>query len=214
MWQSCYQAVAGPDATSQPIYSIGAVASIVGISAATLLAWDAATAWSGRRASGRTEALHEGGDRAPQLPQGAHRRRLSAAAARRLLADELSGGHPAAEGAPPDRDSKPRVLIVERDAYAADLAEYLLTTRASLHEPALTPFEITNEGITLANPPPADALQHDGGAGDLISRPAPIRAGPGGSAAAAVRDSSSPARPRGGQSATCGSNAIMLADTP
>ncbi|HYL07851.1 MAG TPA: response regulator, partial [Candidatus Udaeobacter sp.] len=51
----------------------------------------------------------------------------SAADAHRLLAQELaSGGVPAARAA--DRDSTPLVLIVERDGYAAELAEYFLRT--------------------------------------------------------------------------------------
>lgn len=52
---------------------------------------------------------------------------VSAADAHRILAQELSAGGTPATDAPEDRRG-PLVLIVERDAYAAELAEYFLRT--------------------------------------------------------------------------------------
>lgn len=54
---------------------------------------------------------------------------MSAADAHRLLSAELgAGGLPASAAAEAPRTQRPLVLIAERDAYAADLAEYFLRT--------------------------------------------------------------------------------------
>lgn len=111
------------------VYSIGAVARMLDIPASTLRAWE-------ERYSLITPKRSEGSQRLytraqveqlrfikSQIESGA-----SAADAHRLLAQELRGGGlPAVQGLPPD-DSRPLVLIAERDSYAADLAEYFLRT--------------------------------------------------------------------------------------
>ncbi len=115
-------------AGDQPLYSIGAAAKIIDVPATTLRAWEERYAVvrpirseGSQRLYSRNQVEHLKFIKA-QLDAGA-----SAADAHRLLSEELlSGGLPAAPGEPdPDRAL---VLIVERDAYAAEFAEYLLRT--------------------------------------------------------------------------------------
>lgn len=114
---------------SQPIYSIGAAAHMLGISTATLRTWE-------DRYGVIRPTRSEGAQRLYTREQIEHLRYLKAriddgltpADAHRLLANELSGGRLVAETGPPSGGAQPRVLIAERDAYAADLAEYLLET--------------------------------------------------------------------------------------
>jgi DNA-binding transcriptional MerR regulator len=117
-----------PDAADQGVYSIGAVARMLGLSASTLRAWE-----------DRYEVViplrSEGAQRLYSRSQVEQLRYLkaqieagvSAADAHRLLSQELAAGHLAASPREP-RDAGPLVLIVERDAYAAGLAEYFLRT--------------------------------------------------------------------------------------
>ena len=112
----------------QPVYSIGAVASMLEVPASTLRAWEErygvvvpARSAAGQRLYSRrqVELLRllkehvEGG--------------LSAADAHRLVAETAEGG-----GAPPalrdDSSPRHRVLIAERDQYGAKLGEYFLQT--------------------------------------------------------------------------------------
>lgn len=53
---------------------------------------------------------------------------VSAADAHRLMSDELKAGHLPHAPAQPDADRTPLILIAEKDAYAAQLAEYFLRT--------------------------------------------------------------------------------------
>lgn len=113
-----------------PIYSIGAVSRMLDIPTSTLRAWEERY---GLVRPQRSEGAHRLYSRAQveklrfikaHIEQGA-----SAADAHRLLSEELgAGGLPAAVPAKPHAPDKPLVLIAERDAYAADLAEFFLRT--------------------------------------------------------------------------------------
>ena len=117
--------MAGPE---QGVYSIGAVARMLGLPTSTLRAWE-----------DRYEVVipirSEGAQRLYSRSQVEQLRFLkahieagvSAADAHRLLAQELAAGHLAASPGE-RREAGPLILIVERDAYAAGLAEYFLRT--------------------------------------------------------------------------------------
>jgi DNA-binding transcriptional MerR regulator len=110
------------------VYSIGAVARMLGIPAATIRNWEE-----------RYETI------VPERSPGGHRlysrdqmerlrfiaaevsRGLSAADAHRLLAEQSEAGHPLVnEGQ--SRGTRLLVLLAERDPVAADLAEFFLRT--------------------------------------------------------------------------------------
>jgi DNA-binding transcriptional MerR regulator len=117
-----------PEPEDQGVYSIGAVARMLGLSTSTLRAWE-----------DRYEVViplrSEGAQRLYSRSQVEQLRFLkaqieagvTAADAHRLLAQELAGGHVAASPGG-QKEAGPLVLIVERDAYAAGLAEYFLRT--------------------------------------------------------------------------------------
>ena len=112
----------------QGVYSIGAVAKMLDLPASTLRAWEEryevvipSRSVGSQRLYSRSQVeqlrfLKE------QIETGA-----SAADAHRLLAQALAAGRLPAKPAV-NRDSGPLVLIAERDAYAASLAEYFLRT--------------------------------------------------------------------------------------
>lgn len=110
------------------VYSIGAVARMLDIPAATLRAWE-------ERYSILRPSRSEGSQRLYSRAQVEQLRYIksqiesgaSPADAHRLLADELASGGMPASGLG-ERHDTPLVLIVERDAYAAELAEYFLRT--------------------------------------------------------------------------------------
>jgi DNA-binding transcriptional MerR regulator len=115
-------------APDRPIYSIGAVAHLLDVPPATLRAWEERY---GVVVPGRSDGTHRLYTREQvdqlryiksQIEAG-----MSAADAHRLLQDELVAGR--LQGAGSDAgEARPRVLIAERDPYAAELAEYLLNT--------------------------------------------------------------------------------------
>src|SRR5438270_2683893 len=117
-----------PQAGDQPLYSIGAAAKIIHVPAATLRAWEERygvvrpiRSEGSQRLSSRNH-VEQLKSIKTQLDAGA-----SAADAHRLLSDDLSSGRlPASPGK--DEPGGVMVLIVERDAYAAEFAEYLLRT--------------------------------------------------------------------------------------
>lgn len=132
------------------VYSIGAVAKMLEIPAATLRAWEERYAVLTPVRSAGSQRLYSRAQVEQlrfikaQIDSG-----VSAADAHRLLAGELAGGQlPAGRSEPTDRRL---VLIAERDSYAADLAEYFLrtegyevvialdATQASLHFAERTP---------------------------------------------------------------------------
>ena len=111
------------------VYSIGAVARMLDIPTSTLRAWEErysivtpSRSGGAQRLYSRTQVEQLRFIKA-QMDSGA-----SAADAHRLLAQELAASRiPAAPRERPS-DAKPLILIVDRDAYAADLAEYFLRT--------------------------------------------------------------------------------------
>jgi DNA-binding transcriptional MerR regulator len=111
------------------VYSIGAVAGMLAVPASTLRAWE-------ERYGLITPVRSEGSQRLysraqieqlrfikMQLEAGA-----SAADAHRLLAQELSAGRMPAAAAERSAETRTLILLAERDAYAADIAEYFLRT--------------------------------------------------------------------------------------
>jgi DNA-binding transcriptional MerR regulator len=119
------------------VYSIGAVARMLDIPASTLRAWE-------ERYSIITPARSEGSQRLysraqleqlrfikSQLEEG-----VSAADAHRVLAEQMRGGEPSARPHASD-EARPLILIVERDPYAAELAEHFLRTEGYNVEVAL-----------------------------------------------------------------------------
>src|SRR5437660_5362236 len=111
------------------VYSIGAVARMLDVPASTLRAWEErysvvtpSRSGGAQRLYSRTQVEQLRFVKA-QMDSGA-----SAADAHRLLAQDLAASRIPA--APRERplEAKPLILIVDRDAYAADLAEYFLRT--------------------------------------------------------------------------------------
>jgi DNA-binding transcriptional MerR regulator len=111
----------------QPIYSIGAVASMLGIDTSTLRAWEErygvivpARSSGGQRVYSRNE-LEQLRFVVDQLDGG-----VTPAAAHRLLADRSRDVDAPVSG---DADRvRVVVLLAERDRYAVDLLEYFLRT--------------------------------------------------------------------------------------
>jgi DNA-binding transcriptional MerR regulator len=117
-----------PKKDEQGVYSIGAVARMLDLPASTLRAWEERYEVIVPVRSGGAQRLYSRSQveqlrfLKAQIEEG-----VSAADAHRLLAQELATGRlPAASGV--DRATGPLVLIAERDAYAAGLAEYFLRT--------------------------------------------------------------------------------------
>jgi DNA-binding transcriptional MerR regulator len=111
---------------NRPIYSIGAVASMLGIEPATLRAWEErygvvvpTRSQGGQRIYSRDE-LEQLRFLVDELEGGA-----TAANAHRLLAGRLGGG---SLSRPDPEGVTIVVLLAERDRYAADLLEYFLRT--------------------------------------------------------------------------------------
>ena len=114
--------------SQQGVYSIGALARMLGVSPTTLRSWeDRYEVVVPERSAGlqrlySREHLEQLQFVCRQMDSG-----LSAADAHRVLAERLAGnpGLPMADrGEPAERT----VVLVERDPYAAELAEYLLRT--------------------------------------------------------------------------------------
>jgi DNA-binding transcriptional MerR regulator len=111
------------------IYSIGAVARMLDIPTSTLRAWE-------ERYSVVAPIRSEGSQRLYSRVQVEQLRFVkarmeagaSAADAHRLLAQELADDRIPAADAESDSGSRPLILLVERDTYAANLAEYFLRT--------------------------------------------------------------------------------------
>lgn len=118
-----------PPSDDQAVYSIGAVSAMLGMPTSTLRAWE-------ERYGVVTPVRSVGSQRLysrsqvdqlrfikTQLESGA-----SAADAHRLLAQELAAGHLPVATAGTSSGDRLLILLAERDAYAADLAEYYLRT--------------------------------------------------------------------------------------
>jgi DNA-binding transcriptional MerR regulator len=113
----------------QAIYSIGAVARMLDIPTSTLRAWE-------ERYSVITPLRSEGSQRLYSRAQVEQLRFIkarldsgaSAADAHRLLSQEMAADRVPAGSMEATDETKPLVLLAERDAYAASLAEYFLRT--------------------------------------------------------------------------------------
>lgn len=121
---------------SRPIYSISAVARMVGMPVATLRTWEERYALvvpernaSGHRlfSRGQVEQLRFVKTR---MAEG-----MSAADAHRLLAEQMDTGSVVAPARHPPRLP---ILLAEHDTYAADLQEYFLKTEGFEVEVALS----------------------------------------------------------------------------
>ena len=112
----------------QPVYSIGAAARIIDVPPATLRAWEErygvirpTRSQGSQRLYSRTQ-IEQLKYLKSQIEAG-----VSAADAHRLLGQHLASGNvPTVQGVP--TESRPLILLAERDSYAADLAEYFLRT--------------------------------------------------------------------------------------
>lgn len=114
-------------ASSQPIYSIGAVSKILNVPAATLRTWQErygvvqpTRSPGGHRLYSR-DNLEQLRFLADRVAEG-----LSPGVAHRLLRERLAQGRGAGDATQEDR--KLLILLAERDSYAADFAEYFLRT--------------------------------------------------------------------------------------
>jgi DNA-binding transcriptional MerR regulator len=111
----------------QAVYSIGAVARMLGIPTSTLRGWEERYGIITPDRSHGSQRLYSRNEIEQlrfvksQIDSG-----TSAADAHRLLTQHLAVGP--VRMRPTDADGRPLILIAERDAYAADLEEYFLGT--------------------------------------------------------------------------------------
>jgi DNA-binding transcriptional MerR regulator len=113
----------------QAVYSIGAVAHMLGLPTSTLRGWE-------ERYGVITPDRSPGSQRLYSRSQVEQLRFIrtqieagnSAADAHRLLAQHLSTGRVHIPSAEPDGERRLLILLADRDAYAADLAQYFLRT--------------------------------------------------------------------------------------
>ena len=114
--------------SDRSIYSIGALARILGVSPATLRSWEDRYGLVVPERSAGSQRLYSR-DNLDQLlfvrEQMQHG--LSAADAHRALEERLAGNQESGAREKEHRGER-RILLVERDLYAADLAEYFLRT--------------------------------------------------------------------------------------
>ena len=121
--------MSAPEKNEPGVYSIGAVARMLDTPQSTLRAWEERY---GIIAPARSDGAHRLYSRVQveqlryiksQLEAG-----MSAADAHRLLAQELAVGRLPIPSREHEVEPRPLILIAERDAYAASLAEYFLRT--------------------------------------------------------------------------------------
>jgi DNA-binding transcriptional MerR regulator len=114
-------------ATGAAIYSIGALSRMLGVPPATLRAWEERYGVVVPERSGGAQRLYSR-DHVEQLRFVCEQIEvgLSAADAHRELAEHLASG--AAFAADPGEVPEHHIVLVERDPYAAELAEYFLRT--------------------------------------------------------------------------------------
>jgi DNA-binding transcriptional MerR regulator len=162
----------------RPVYSISAVARMVGVPGATLRTWEERYAAvvpernaGGRRLFSRTQVEQL------RFVKTCMTEGMSAADAHRLLAERLDGGpFPEAGPAPPEAAAGPAapgqaaILLAECDRYAAELHEHFLTTEGFEVEVALSAAEARS---ALSSRRPAVAVIEpliSGGAGLELCR--------------------------------------------
>lgn len=114
--------------SERSIYSICALARILGVSPATLRSWEDRYGLVVPERSAGSQRLYSR-DNLDQLlfVREQMQRGLSAAGAHRALEERLAGNQESGAGENEHRGER-RILLVERDPYAADLAEYFLRT--------------------------------------------------------------------------------------
>jgi DNA-binding transcriptional MerR regulator len=111
------------------VYSIGAVARMLDVPTSTLRAWEERYAIVTPSRSGGAQRLYSRAQVEQLRFIKSHMESgASAADAHRLLAQELAAKRVPAAPAERQSEAKPLILIVDRDSYAADLAEYFLRT--------------------------------------------------------------------------------------
>jgi DNA-binding transcriptional MerR regulator len=122
---------------SRPIYSISAVARMVGVPVATLRTWEEryALVVPDRNASGH-RLFSRGQIEQLQFVRTRMAEGMSAADAHRLLAERMGTGLPVA-AAPDGHPPRLLILLAEHDPYAAELQEYFLKTEGFEVEVAL-----------------------------------------------------------------------------
>src|SRR3984893_15494208 len=111
----------------QAVYSIGAVAHMLGIPTSTLRGW-------GERYGVVTPSRSQGSQRLYSRSQVEQLRFIKGriksgtrpAAAHRILSQHLSAGPMRVAQVEPEGHRRTLILIAERDPYAADLADYFL----------------------------------------------------------------------------------------
>jgi CheY-like chemotaxis protein len=110
------------------IYSIGALARVLGVSPATLRSWEDRYGLVVPERSAGAQRLYSR-DHLDQLVFVREQMQLglSAADAHRALAERLADANHELGVSAPDRGDR-SILLVERDPYAAELAEYFLRT--------------------------------------------------------------------------------------
>lgn len=114
--------------SEQPVFSIGAVAKMLGVPPSTLRAWeDRYEIVVPHRSEGSQRLYSRLQVEQLQFIQAGLERGMSASDAHRLLQGEIANGRLSGKELDP-ASSTPLVLIAERDPYAAELAEYLLET--------------------------------------------------------------------------------------
>jgi DNA-binding transcriptional MerR regulator len=175
---------AGPDRGAEsgrrPIYSIGAVAGMLGIEPATLRAWEERYGVVVPTRSAGAQRVYSRDDVerlrfiVDTIEEGA-----TAAEAHRLLDDRLESTDPPAAVDPPATTIL--VLLAERDRYAAEVCEYFLRTEG--YGVCLAFDSITAERLFLEQTPDVAVveLMISGGGLDLCRRlardgPAPVLA--------------------------------------
>jgi DNA-binding transcriptional MerR regulator len=141
--------------SSRPVYSIGAVARMLGVETATLRAWEDRYQVVVPARSAGAQRLYTR-DQVEQLRSILRRMEdgSSAADAHRLLAEEIES--------PTDHDRAGRdvlmlVLVAERDRYAAELCEFFLRTEG--YDVSLTSTPADAETVFEARRPSLSVLE-------------------------------------------------------
>ncbi len=155
---------------SRGVYSIGAVARMLGIAVATIRNWEDRYGSVVPERSAGGHRLYSR-DQIEQLRFVAAEisRGLSAADAHRLLAEPSEGGHPLGNGG---RSGGPRllVLLAERDPVAADLAQFFLRTEGYEVSLALTVGEAEQQWLDSRPQLAIVELMISGGEGSELCR--------------------------------------------
>jgi DNA-binding transcriptional MerR regulator len=157
---------------NQPLYSIGAVAEMLGTSPATLRSWEERygvvepeRTEGGRRLYSRDDVEQL------RFVRDKIARGFSAADAHRLLREQLENGNPSGPVEAQRASPELLVLLAERDPYGAELSEYFLRTEGHVVELA---FSAEDAERAFRERPPAIAVVElliSGGAGaDLCAR--------------------------------------------